>query len=136
METKIKEVESCNLKLKIERNTIGTQLVRRNDEIFLLYEKIRLLENILNRGKIMYDSTQLDLNKCKLELKDIRRENDILKQNQISKPIQENKILCQQDSKERDDRLKSLPTVEQINQISDSFNPFKVFNFQNCSFLI
>ena len=58
------------------------------------------------------------------------------KQNQISKPIQENKIMCQQDSNERDERLKSLPTVEQINQISDSFNPFKVFNFQNCLLLI
>ncbi len=38
-------------------------------------------------------------------------------------------ILINQDVK--NDCLKPLPTVEQINQISDSFNPFKVFYFSN-----
>lgn len=34
-----------------ERDVVGAQLVRRNDEISLLYEKIRILEVTLHRGK-------------------------------------------------------------------------------------
>lgn len=33
-----------------ERDVVGAQLVRRNDEISLLYEKIRILEVTLQRG--------------------------------------------------------------------------------------
>lgn len=34
-----------------ERDILGSQLVRRNDEIALLYEKIRILQSTLHRGK-------------------------------------------------------------------------------------
>lgn len=42
-----------------ERDVVGAQLVRRNDEISLLYEKIRILEVTLHRGKrnTMYGRT-------------------------------------------------------------------------------
>lgn len=33
-----------------ERDILGSQLVRRNDEIALLYEKIRILQSTLHRG--------------------------------------------------------------------------------------
>lgn len=33
-----------------ERDTLGSQLVRRNDELALLYEKIRILQSTLHRG--------------------------------------------------------------------------------------
>lgn len=36
-----------------ERDVVGAQLVRRNDEISLLYEKIRILEITLHRGKAL-----------------------------------------------------------------------------------
>lgn len=37
-----------------ERDVVGAQLVRRNDEISLLYEKIRILEVTLHRGERPY----------------------------------------------------------------------------------
>ena len=35
-----------------ERDILGTQLVRRNDELALLYEKIKIQQSTLNKGKI------------------------------------------------------------------------------------
>lgn len=35
-----------------ERDVLGSQLVRRNDEIALLNEKIRILQSTLARGKL------------------------------------------------------------------------------------
>merc|ERR1712136_676944 len=37
-----------------ERDILGTQLVRRNDELALLYEKIKIQQSTLNKGKIQY----------------------------------------------------------------------------------
>ena len=34
-----------------ERDILGTQLVRRNDELALLYEKIKIQQSTLNKGK-------------------------------------------------------------------------------------
>lgn len=36
-----------------DRDIIGAQLVRRNDELGLLYEKINILQITLRRGKII-----------------------------------------------------------------------------------
>jgi len=33
-----------------ERDILGTQLIRRNDELALLYEKIKILQQTLSRG--------------------------------------------------------------------------------------
>ena len=33
-----------------ERDILGTQLVRRNDELALLYEKIKIQQSTLNKG--------------------------------------------------------------------------------------
>merc|ERR1719221_1982482 len=37
-----------------ERNILGTQLIRRNEELALLYEKIKIQESTLNKGEIQY----------------------------------------------------------------------------------
>ena len=37
-----------------ERDILGTQLIRRNDELALLYEKIKILMNTLARGEVQY----------------------------------------------------------------------------------
>ena len=37
-----------------ERDILGTQLVRRNDELALLYEKIKIQQSRLNKGEIQY----------------------------------------------------------------------------------
>ena len=33
---------------------LGTQLIRRNDELALLYEKIRIQQSTLNKGEVQY----------------------------------------------------------------------------------
>merc|ERR1712157_262932 len=38
----------------IERDILGTQLIRRNDELALLYEKIKILQRTLQEGEIAY----------------------------------------------------------------------------------
>lgn len=41
-----------------ERDTLGSQLVRRNDELALLYEKIRILQSTLHRGSVITKTTK------------------------------------------------------------------------------
>jgi chromosome segregation ATPase len=40
--------------LKATRDALGTQLIRRNDELALLYEKIKILQTTLNKGEAQY----------------------------------------------------------------------------------
>ncbi|KAI9362026.1 coiled-coil domain-containing protein [Zopfochytrium polystomum] len=61
-----------------ERDILGTQLIRRNDEIALLYEKIRIQMSTLNKGEIQYRERQEDIRVLKLEIKRVRREKAIL----------------------------------------------------------
>lgn len=57
---------------------MGTQLVRRNDELALLYEKIKIQASTLNKGEMQYKARIEDLRILKLEIKRLRREKKIL----------------------------------------------------------
>lgn len=61
-----------------ERDILGTQLVRRNDELALLYEKIKIQQSTLNKGEIQYRQRLDDVRILKLEIKKLRREKSIL----------------------------------------------------------
>ncbi|XP_019900018.1 cilia- and flagella-associated protein 58 [Esox lucius] len=61
-----------------ERDILGTQLVRRNDELALLYEKIKIQQSILNKGEIQYNQRVEDIRLLKMEIKKLRREKGIL----------------------------------------------------------
>ncbi|XP_059175369.1 cilia- and flagella-associated protein 58-like isoform X2 [Physella acuta] len=61
-----------------ERDILGTQLVRRNDELALLYEKIKIQQSVLNKGEIQYNQRLEDIRILKLEIKKMRREKVIL----------------------------------------------------------
>merc|ERR1719309_1385628 len=61
-----------------ERDILGTQLVRRNDELSLLYEKIKIQRSTLNKGEIQYRQRVEDIRLLKLEIKKLRREKIIL----------------------------------------------------------
>ena len=37
-----------------ERDILGTQLIRRNDELALLYEKIKIQQSTLSKGQMQY----------------------------------------------------------------------------------
>lgn len=61
-----------------ERDILGTQLVRRNDELALLYERIKIQQSMLNKGEIQYNQRVEDIRLLKLEIKKLRREKGIL----------------------------------------------------------
>ncbi|XP_034632766.1 cilia- and flagella-associated protein 58 [Trachemys scripta elegans] len=61
-----------------ERDILGSQLVRRNDELALLYEKIKIQQSILNKGETQYRQRMEDIRLLKLEIKKLRREKGIL----------------------------------------------------------
>ncbi|XP_019491834.1 PREDICTED: cilia- and flagella-associated protein 58 [Hipposideros armiger] len=61
-----------------ERDILGSQLVRRNDELALLYEKIKIQQSVLNKGESQYNQRVEDMRILKLEIKKLRREKGIL----------------------------------------------------------
>jgi hypothetical protein len=61
-------------RLIIERGILGSQLVRRNDEMSLLYEKISLFKSIMSRGENMYSFRLSDIKILKKEVLKLRKE--------------------------------------------------------------
>lgn len=61
-----------------ERDILGSQLVRRNDELSLLYEKTRLQRNLLDKGTAMYEQRLEDLRLLRREVKRQRHHNQCL----------------------------------------------------------
>ncbi|XP_069395852.1 cilia- and flagella-associated protein 58 isoform X2 [Paralichthys olivaceus] len=61
-----------------ERDSLGKQLLRRNDERALLYEKIRIQQSILSKGDFHYNQRMDDIRLLNLEIKRLRRKKSIL----------------------------------------------------------
>ncbi|KAJ8965219.1 hypothetical protein NQ314_004289 [Rhamnusium bicolor] len=61
-----------------ERDILGSQLVRRNDEIALLQEKIVILQSTLFRGETQYGQRLEDIKLLKLEVKRLRQEKNLM----------------------------------------------------------
>lgn len=61
-----------------ERDNLGKQLLRRNDERALLYEKIRIQQSVLSKGDFHYSQRMDDIRLLKLEIKRLRRKKSIL----------------------------------------------------------
>ncbi|KAA0722749.1 Cilia- and flagella-associated protein 58 [Triplophysa tibetana] len=61
-----------------ERDLLGTQLVRRNEALALLYEKIKIQESIMSKGEMQYSDRLEDIRLLKLEVKRQKREQNIL----------------------------------------------------------
>ncbi|XP_051750654.1 cilia- and flagella-associated protein 58 [Ctenopharyngodon idella] len=61
-----------------ERDLLGTQLVKRNDALKLLYEKIRIQQSIMNKGDLHYNERVEDIRLLKLEIKKQKREKTVL----------------------------------------------------------
>ncbi|KAK2585378.1 hypothetical protein KPH14_010053 [Odynerus spinipes] len=64
-----------------ERDILGTQLVRRNDELCLQYNRIKILNGTLQRGKQQYNERLEDIKLLKLEVKKLRTEKTLLMKN-------------------------------------------------------
>ncbi|KAM8741734.1 cilia- and flagella-associated protein 58 [Acanthopagrus schlegelii] len=61
-----------------ERDNLGKQLLRRNDEIALLYEKIRIQQSILSKGDFHYNQKMEDIRLLKVEIKRLQCKKSIL----------------------------------------------------------
>lgn len=64
-----------------ERDILGTQLVRRNDELSLQYSRIKVLHGTLQRGEVQYNQRLEDIRLLKLEVKKLRTEKVLLTKN-------------------------------------------------------
>jgi len=64
-----------------ERDLLGTQVIRRNDELALLYEKLKIQESTLHKGEAQYLQRVEDIRILKLEIKKMRRERNMLSKN-------------------------------------------------------
>jgi len=62
-----------------ERDILGTQLIRRNDELALLYEKLRVQQSALKSGEAQYAARLDDVRILKIKLKDMVREVNVAK---------------------------------------------------------
>ena len=62
-----------------ERDILGTQLIRRNDELALLYEKLRIQDSALKKGEIQYINRLDDIRVMRVKLKDLVREHALTK---------------------------------------------------------
>uniref|UniRef100_A0A8C1JRR2 Cilia and flagella associated protein 58 n=1 Tax=Cyprinus carpio TaxID=7962 RepID=A0A8C1JRR2_CYPCA len=61
-----------------ERDLLGMQLMKRNEALALLYEKIKIQQSIMNKGDIQHNERLEDIRLLKLEIKKQRREKNIL----------------------------------------------------------
>lgn len=66
------------VKVARERDSLGKQLLRRNDERSLLFEKIRIQQSILSKGDFHYSQRMEDVRLLKLEVKRLQRKKTIL----------------------------------------------------------
>ena len=57
-----------------ERDILGTQLIRRNDELALLYEKLRVQVAALKTGELGYQGRLDDIRMLRIKVKDLTRE--------------------------------------------------------------
>lgn len=57
-----------------ERDILGTQLIRRNDELALLYEKLKIQQSTLKKGEAQYQERMSDIRILRLKINDLKRE--------------------------------------------------------------
>ncbi|ALC45610.1 CG6059, partial [Drosophila busckii] len=77
-EKRFKQV-SCSLEdLKKEKNLVGLQMVRRNDELKLKNEKLSMMQLALDRGTMQYNQRIEDIRLLKLEISNLRSSNSCL----------------------------------------------------------
>ena len=60
-----------------ERDILGTSLQRRNTELALLYEKIKILQSTTRRGELQYTSRLDDIRILKIKIRDLKRQLSI-----------------------------------------------------------
>nr|CCC95667.1 unnamed protein product [Trypanosoma congolense IL3000] len=76
----LSEQRQMFLTVSNERDMLGTQLIRRNDELALLYEKVRIQQETISRGDAACRAREDDLRLLRLKATDLRRQSKIASQ--------------------------------------------------------
>lgn len=81
----LSEDEMCLMKLRKqldnalnEKDLIGIQMIRRNDEIGLLNEKLHIIQMALDRGESQYNKRLDDIRLLKIEIGNLRSQRNLL----------------------------------------------------------
>jgi len=88
-----------------ERDILGTQLIRRNDELALLYEKLRVLTSVIKAGEAQYAKKMDDILMMKVKITDLQRQlgishgSGIMVEEQRRQVLQLQKELLQEKTK-------------------------------------
>merc|ERR1712054_516022 len=88
-----------------ERDILGTQLIRRNEELALLYEKIKIQQSTLQKGEIQFQERVGEIAAFKNNIRKLKRElhlarNQVVNIEALKKEIHHlNKELLQEQSK-------------------------------------
>ena len=92
-----------------ERDILGTQLIRRNDELALLYEKIKILQSTLRRGEIQYNARLDDIRIMKIKARDLQRQLTIARGGQSGvEDLNRNLVLLQKELVRERVKVKAL----------------------------
>lgn len=92
-----------------ERDILGTQLIRRNDELALLYEKVKILQSTLRRGEIQYNARLADIRLMKLKVRDLQRQLTIARGGQAGvEDLNRNLVIIQKELVRERVKVKAL----------------------------
>ena len=56
-----------------ERDILGTQLIKRNEELQILYEKIKIQQSTLDKGEIYYQEKVAEIIRIQNQIADLKR---------------------------------------------------------------
>lgn len=87
-----KELQSNYEKVVTERDIFGTQLIRRNDELALLYEKIKILQSTLSKGEMQYQQRIQDIANYRIEIGRLKHSKEIVEKQSASMPALKKEI--------------------------------------------
>merc|ERR1712072_1506511 len=60
-----------------QRDILGTQLIRRNDELALLYEKVKIQQSTLQNGEVAYKERMEEIRTLRIQVANLNRELEI-----------------------------------------------------------
>ncbi|KAL6625146.1 hypothetical protein U3516DRAFT_584359 [Neocallimastix sp. 'constans'] len=111
-----------------EKDLMQNQIILRNDEITLLYEKLKLQNSALTKGEFYYNERIEDIRVLKLEVKKLRREKNALtvEANTISKlrkeiiKLQDQNVINNTKIKVLEDELETPMNIHRWRKLSGS----------------
>ncbi len=81
-----------------ERDILGAQVIRRNDEIGLLKEKLKIQHSTLTRGEEQYSARVHDVQVLRLKIRDMQREVAVASGGaQLSDDLRRDLLQCRRD---------------------------------------